>query len=426
MAASIGIRLAVFALIFGSAFITSCTLPAVKKAELRLAEKFAPQLRFDKAAATFPMSAQDYYNQVIETGLYKEKLNCDPSSFLSPQDSLEECRSRAYHNTERQSVRSGQYPSKVWQIDKRQWVPDGNSVKIPTYYKVFQCGNQIRILYWFFYGWQDRCAPTMKKISYHHGDWERILVTLSEDQSKIAAVTYFQHRGQYTRLAEGGDRDRGPKAGASYKPGFTIFESYHPVVYVGKQQHGSYHNEGGTGSGGVSFCGYFEDYRHNEGNQNLWLDTWNHLLSLEEKAEPWMVREALPDPKFRWGACEGGGESGCSIGQHPVKASNQKDICNLKACEGFATIVTDKSGIPLGGIATGGNPSACFESQCEFHDNQFGWTAAHPGTCSHCPRGYTDMGPLGCWSGLKRKNIHYYGLDYSLSTSDEGLIKSRP
>ena len=141
----------------------------------------------------------------------------------------------------------------------------------------------------------------MKKITYHHGDWERILVTLSEDKSKIAAVTYFQHSGWYTRLAEGGDRDRAPKAGASYKPGFTVFGNYHPVVYVGKQQHGSYHHEGGTGSGGISFCGYFEDYRHNEGNQDLCLDTWKNLVSLDEKAEPWMVREALPDPKFKWG-----------------------------------------------------------------------------------------------------------------------------
>jgi hypothetical protein len=399
-----------------------------------LAKKFAPQLRFDKAASTFPMSAQDYYNKVIETGLYNKRFNCDCFSKEFPDNNKANCKSRAYHNTDRQSPTSGQYTSKVWQDDELSWAPNGNAVKIPTYFKAFECGRQIRIVYWWFYGWQENCSPNYYsgQVSYHHADWERILVTLSEDESRVAAVTYFQHSGWYTRLAEGGDRNR--FAGANYKPGFEKFEINHPVVYVGKRQHGSYHNEGGTGVSGISFCSYFQDYRHNERNQDLWLNTWNYLVSLEDGAEQWMAHEADPDLNFRWGACKGpiedGKDHGCSISQHPVETSSVEYFCNIKACNGLSSIVTDKTGIPIG-AAISGTPSGCFESQCEYHDNQTGWTQAHPGTCSHCPPGYTDAG-IKCGKGdwynprsWKTTSIHYYGLDYKISHSDYGLLKSQ-
>ncbi|MGA1842906.1 MAG: hypothetical protein ACMUIU_20000 [bacterium] len=425
------IRRYVLGLILGLGFISGCTAlitaPGIKDPELKLANQFAPQLRFDKAAATFPMSAQDYFNKVIETQLYKQKLNCEVYSKSTPDENVNECKSRAYYNIDRRSVRSGQYPSKVWQYDKLRWVPDGNYIKIPTYFKIFTCGGQTRIVYWWFYGWQERCKPNFfsGKVSYHHADWERVLVTLSEDKTRIAAVTYFQHSGWYTRLAEGGDRDR--FAGASYESGFERFKNIHPVVYVGKRQHGSYHNQGGTGTEGISFCSYFEDYRHNEGKQDLWLNSWEDLVNLGNETEPWMAREADTDPNFRWGACTGDG--GCSISQHPVKTSNDNFFCSLDACKGLASIVIDKTGVPAG-AAISGTPSGCFESQCEYHDNQTGWTPAHPGKCSHCPSGYTDMGAFCGKGGLKfwnwgTKKIHYYGLEYKLPQSDSGLLRSQ-
>ena len=43
-----------------------------------------------------------------------------------------------------------------------------------------------------------------------------------------------------------------------YKPGLE-FNGDHPIVYVGKDQHGSYHNQGGAGDSlsGFSYCFYF-------------------------------------------------------------------------------------------------------------------------------------------------------------------------
>jgi hypothetical protein len=53
----------------------------------------------------------------------------------------------------------------------------------------------------------------------------------------IAAVTYFQHNGYYTRMAGNN--------------GVPLHEGTHPIVLVGKVNHGSYHdNSLGTGGCG--------------------------------------------------------------------------------------------------------------------------------------------------------------------------------
>lgn len=54
------------------------------------------------------------------------------------------------------------------------------------------------------------------------------MVILSEDATRVAVVTYWQHAGWYTRI---GGRD-----------GFGIVDGTHPIVYAGLKNHGSYHN----------------------------------------------------------------------------------------------------------------------------------------------------------------------------------------
>ncbi|MBI3231329.1 MAG: hypothetical protein HYZ45_14545, partial [Burkholderiales bacterium] len=116
-----------------------------------LAAKFAPKLRFDRAAVGYPMSAQPFYEAM--------QRNRNGATFVPPE------------NLDVTSLHSG---------------------KVPTYYQVRQFGNQVRIHYWWFYGFQHPCFLDQGQ---HNGDWEHIMVTLAEDKNSIAAVTYYQHNG---------------------------------------------------------------------------------------------------------------------------------------------------------------------------------------------------------------------------------------
>lgn len=402
-------------------------------ASRELAERFAPQLRFSKLGGSYPMSAQEYFEGSIEADGGRLE-NRDPDTFTTP----------------------GQEP--------------------PTYFKAFLVGNQIRILYWWYYGYQSGCPTPIGKQGIHDGDWERVMVILSEDSSEVAAVTFWQHGGWYTRLAKGADTTRMGGIGASYDPGVG-FEGTHPIVYVGAHQHGSYHNDGGYV---LEFqCGYFGDVR----DDKYRLNTQNNLVSLADFEEAWMNEEAtatlsfegdgttasfdlgskyviatsvqikvngvvsdqatwtfsndggadevdqivfsaapengaeilvdLEKGDFRWGCgpCEEDG-----ISTHPIKASTSESMSTLDSCKGLdATIFGETRG--------------CFESQCEFHDDQAWWTDFHPGRCSHCPTGYMDMGTY-CWKTgwpweWRFTDIHYYGLKYTLSQTDFGLTRSR-
>lgn len=203
-----------------------------------LAAKYAPQLRFDKNAGNhetgFPMSAQDYFDKVIEGPYHRSYPNNDVTTLTDPNR------------------------------------------RPPTYYKVFLFGNQIRILYWWYYGYQPGCDVGGVTYGIHTGDWERVIVILSEDTSMVAATTFYQHSGWYTRIR--------PPVGS-----FELYEEDHPIVYVGKSQHGSYHNQGGSGSGvstRLSGCFYFNDWRNNGGRSNLWLDTWHNLKSMTRLKAP--------------------------------------------------------------------------------------------------------------------------------------------
>ena len=122
--------------------------------------RFAPQLRFDRAGRGYPMSAQKFFEAI------------DPAAggkFLPGNTRVE--------NADRATLASG---------------------SIPMYYQVRQFGNQVRIMYWWFYGYQHPCYSDQGS---HNGDWERVMVTLTEDGSGVASVTYWQHNNFYTRIA---------------------------------------------------------------------------------------------------------------------------------------------------------------------------------------------------------------------------------
>ena len=424
-----------------------------------LAKKFAPQLRFDYAATTFPMSAQEFFDECIERECSDLFENKDPSTLTDP------------------------------------------SRRPPTYFKAFKVGNQIRIMYWWYYGNQPGCFAFYGDIrGVHRGDWEKVMVTLSEDMTHVVAVTFSQHGGWYTRLANGGDSDR--FLGADYKPGLEFYGD-HPVVYVGKDQHGSYHNQGGLGDPitGISFCNYFYDYRRNYAD--LMLNSQNNLKSLADFEEPWMLEEVAvsnvhigtgdgetkvfdldskyvnpetvqikvdgiiqdenewsfinrcyayepngvdqiafnnvaPDngaeitadydkAHFRWGSsiCPFDTECGpdvedkppeCGISAHPIKRSTPEKISYLECCQGYDATIWGKT-------------RGCFESQCGYHDNQNLWTDLWPGNCSHCPSGYLDMF-FYCWKTgwpweWRFTGALHYRLNYTLGRSDKGLSEKR-
>ena len=116
-----------------------------------------------------------------------------------------------------------------------------DAVSNPTYFRILQSDEQNRtmdIAYWWFYGYQSACEP-IKNLGAHDGDWEHIIVHVND--LMLETVTYFQHDGHYTTS------------------GFERIDA-HPVVYVGKVAHGSYHNRTPHGIGGG--CGYFWDWRN--------------------------------------------------------------------------------------------------------------------------------------------------------------------
>lgn len=328
-----------------------------------LALKFAPQLRFDGSAYNFPMSAQEYYDAVIATGRWQNP-----------------------HWREKDYGPLHGRPQK----DNRdiQTVTDNTA---PTYFKVFRCGNQVRIVYWWFYGWQSECIDLgFVRFGQHNGDWERVMVALSEDTSRVAAVTYWQHGGWYTRVSDW-DWHSCPQWSDC---GFDTYGT-HPIVYVGKNQHGSYHDEGGLGG-----CGYQYDFRNNGDRVDLRLDTWESLINLELMNEPWMTADAQGG--FQWGY-EG-------VWTHPT--TNTGANCNMKACEGR------EEWAPL-------ETNGCYLSQCRAGD-RYAWPY-----CYHCPKNKVDWGAIcvddcSTYPFCPSRGIDTYGIKYPIPTGDAGLLYKYP
>jgi hypothetical protein len=280
-----------------------------------LAEKFAPVLRFDdwnyglSSTIHYPMSPQVFYDNVV----------AGPYNYMS--------------NTSGDPVTAGD---------------------VPTYWNATECGSQIRITYWWFYGRQDTCDGTS---GAHNGDWEHVMVILSEDRSQPYGVVYYQHEGRYLRL--------------KHVHGFDLHDETHPVVYVGRQAHGSYHYKAYDQS-----CCYWADHRNGSGPALLSAENLIRLRTSDQGGELWM--DADLEGGFTWGP---GGIEG-----HPM----QREVpCQERAC--------------VGQSGWGCHTSGCWQSDCRFGDTDCGL---------YCAEG----GSLNC--GLVWK---LYDNDYVIPTSDSGI-----
>ncbi|KAK8750231.1 hypothetical protein OTU49_015327 [Cherax quadricarinatus] len=160
---------------------------------------------------------------------------------------------------------------------------------VPTYWHAMTCGYHLHIAYWNFYGYNHDCDCC----SGERDAWFEFIVIKIRDwdlSPHLHEVMFGQKKGWYTRI-----------------PGhYETYNTTHPVAYVGKANHGTYHDDGGTGT-----CCYYEDYR-NPGSADHSLETWINLVELQQKdGEDWMsdpnsdVWSGLLPPTFRddWDLC---------------------------------------------------------------------------------------------------------------------------
>ena len=118
----------------------------------------------------------------------------------------------------------------------------------PIYYQMTSCSGTTVYTYWHWYGWQNKCDCCS---GAHDNDWEHISVYVKNNQAD--KVIFHQHVGHYTRRR--GEFERSEER---------------PIVYVGKNAHGSYHvhcnGKGWWSPNKVTFCpggcGYWDDYRN--------------------------------------------------------------------------------------------------------------------------------------------------------------------
>ncbi|XP_018011884.1 uncharacterized protein LOC108669106 [Hyalella azteca] len=224
------------------------------------AYKYAPRLRFDSVEGSgdrcFPQSAESYY-EARKSGNTDRLCNLDYDT-----------------------VAAG---------------------SVPTYWHAEVCGYHLHIAYWNFYGYNHDCDCC----SGERDAWFESLVVKIRDYSldeRLHEVRFSQKKGWYTRV-----------------PGhYELVSDTHPVAYVGKTQHGYYHDDGGTGT-----CCYYEDYR-NPSDVDQHMDTWSNLVRFDNSSA-WMtdpttdVWNGINSPPFRddWdlcalNGCTGGYLWGCS------------------------------------------------------------------------------------------------------------------
>ncbi len=242
-----------------------------------MARTYAPRLRFDQEFGTgsgeqskcFPGDAGDYYA--------RRAAGADPVSLCN-----------------------------------RNYSTIANN-RVPVYYMAKRCGDDsVVIRYWYFYAWQSTCFLSFGS---HAADWESLAVLVTGGE--LRRVAFYQHGGWYTRNA--GE--------------FETVGGTHPVAYAGKNAHGSYHDQGGSGG-----CLYFEDFR-NPGSNDYRMDTWNNMVLLRRGA-------GAPD----WMNCTG---SGCFDGiGHPVEQTGElcgsggcgKDGCDRTRLGGNIPFIADPTG----------------------------------------------------------------------------------
>ncbi|XP_071543377.1 uncharacterized protein [Panulirus ornatus] len=240
-------------------------VPGLAKDFAQIAEDYAPLLRFDKKEGEgnlcFPHNAADFYAQRM-AGDWSRKCNTDYNSLATGQ--------------------------------------------IPTYWHAMTCGYHLHIAYWNFYGYNADCDCCSGE---RDAWWEYMVVKIRDWDlyPRLHEVMFGQKKGWYTRI-----------------PGhYQTFGGTHPVAFVGKTNHGYYHNDGGSGT-----CCYYEDYR-NPGGVDKRLQTWKNLVELKrEGGDPWMT-DSNPNP---WN------------GQMPPTFRDNWNLCNLPGCAGSSLLVCGKSG----------------------------------------------------------------------------------
>ena len=249
-----------------------------------LATRYAPRLRFDQEFSTgsgeqskcFPSDAATYFTQRAQGATSISLCNKDPAT-----------------------VRDN---------------------RVPAYYVANQVGtNTLLIRYWYFYAWQSTCFASAGS---HAADWESMAVLVVD--GKLSRVAFYQHGGWYSREAGG----------------FELVDGTHPVGYVGKNAHGTFHDSGGSGG-----CLYYEDFR-NPGGNDYRMDTWNNLVALTRGS-------GSP----AWMNCTG---SGCFDGiGHPLEQTG--DLRTMRGCgkDGCSKSSVSEL-IPFQNDPTGADYSAIF------------------------------------------------------------------
>ncbi|CAL4069412.1 unnamed protein product [Meganyctiphanes norvegica] len=247
-----------------------------RPSSLDVVKQYAPILRFDSKFGTssscFPSSASDYYN--ARNSNNKNRI----------------C------NTAYSTMTSG---------------------SVPTYWRAMECGENLHIAYWFFSGYQDTCFLWL---GAHDSDWERVVVKVEnyKTSAKLGAVIFYQHSGWYTK-----------------KPGnYEVHDGTHPTVYSGKNSHGSYHDDGGSGG-----CCYYEDFR-NPGSKNQHMRTWLNLEELRRgESKPDFMKDMSSKKKF-------------DTIPSPLERADTYELCRLKGCKGSKLKLCTTSGCAKSEIAS--------------------------------------------------------------------------
>jgi hypothetical protein len=295
---------------------------------LEAVEKLVPVLLFDKKHSGLPMPAEVYFRLVMNTHADSASTERSPEIHIDPRsgdpptvtwvpdpdgphssrdhpygpplkapDGSDNCMhyggrpwcvevidardhndSHGLHNTDFSSLTNGEVPTYFQVISDRAWKGEG----------------RLRIQYWWFYGWQPYCNPwkCTGPTGEHHGDWESIVVTTTEDRSEAEAVTYTFHGQHYTRVRNG------PLGGIP-----TNVDG-RPLVWVGKVAHGGYHvGGGGSGSGTPFYCEEFADWRNPDWN-SIWGNAGAHLVSLRSGSESWMLADQVDHRITLWELCD--------------------------------------------------------------------------------------------------------------------------
>ncbi|MBB5635919.1 hypothetical protein HDF26_003641 [Pedobacter cryoconitis] len=178
------------------------------------AAKFAPLLKFDRAAPEYPTSVEDVWANTLQSSI----------------------------------VCGGKL---VFEKD-----PESRSMDFPTYYDVQAHPtdpNRIFIEYWWAY---KRQRPCFGNLGGHNYDLEHMVIQIDKQSQRVVTVTYFQHKGWFTKNWR------------------STTEGKRVEAYVGKIAHGLYHDSRSKTIIGFE-CSYYGDYRNPDGSKDEVLTSKN-------------------------------------------------------------------------------------------------------------------------------------------------------